>query len=212
MEALYAHVDAHRDAYVNELSEAVAVRSVSSDPARRADTLRMMDLVRDKIVALGGAAELQPNPMGTQPQPDGTELPLPGILTGCYPATPVAGLKTILVYGHLDVQPADVADGWASDPWVLQERDGRLYARGATDDKGPVLAWLWAIQAFQALGRPLPVNIKFIFEGMEESGSEGFDEFCRSEANVGFFDGVSASCVSDNYWIGTSRPCVTYGA
>ena len=54
--------------------------------------------------------------------------------------------KTLLVYGHLDVQPAAIEDGWDTDPFVLTEKDGKLYGRGATDDKGPVLGWIHALQ------------------------------------------------------------------
>ena len=87
-----------------------------------------------------------------------------------------ASKKTLLVYGHLDVQPAAMEDGWNTDPWVLTEKDGKLYGRGSTDDKGPVLGWIHALQCYKQCGIDLPVNFKFCFEGMEESGSEGLDQ------------------------------------
>lgn len=118
--------------------------------------------------------------------------------------------KTILIYGHLDVQPALKEDGWDTDPWVLTEKDGKLYARGATDDKGPVLAWLHAIEAYQAIGEPLPVNLKFCFEGTEEVGSHGLAEVLEAEKNK-FLSGTDYVCISDNYWLGTTKPCLTYG-
>ena len=68
--------------------------------------------------------------------------------------------KTVLVYGHLDVQPAALNDGWDSEPFILTERDGKLYGRGSTDDKGPVLDWLNAIEAYNELKQEIPVNIK----------------------------------------------------
>ena len=64
------------------------------------------------------------------------------------------------VYGHLDVQPALKSDGWDTEPFVLTEKNGKLYGRGSSDDKGPVLGWLHAIQAFQANNIDLPVNLK----------------------------------------------------
>jgi acetylornithine deacetylase/succinyl-diaminopimelate desuccinylase-like protein len=63
-------------------------------------------------------------------------------------------------------------DGWNTEPFEMTEIDGKLFGRGTTDDKGPVLSWFWAIEAHQALGIPLPVNVKMCLEGMEESGSE----------------------------------------
>ena len=82
------------------------------------------------------------NPLGMQIGPDGTSVPYPPILLGQYPPVLDPKKKTILIYGHLDVQPALKSDGWDTDPWVLTEVDGKLYGRGSTDDKGPVLGWL----------------------------------------------------------------------
>lgn len=110
----------------------------------------------------------------------------------------------------MDVQPALLEDGWDTDPFVLTEKDGKLYGRGSTDDKGPVLCWLHAIEGYQALGIPLPVNLKFVFEGMEENGSVGLDTllFARKDD---FMQGVDYVCISDNYWLGLEKPCLTYG-
>lgn len=120
-----------------------------------------------------------------------------------------AAKPTILLYGHLDVQPAALGDGWDTEPFELTIKDGKMYGRGSTDDKGPVLAWLWAVQCYQELSKPLPVNLKFLLEGMEESGSIGLQEFIT--AHPAFFEGVDATCISDNYFLGPRTPCVTYG-
>lgn len=108
------------------------------------------------------------------------------------------------------MQPALREDGWDTEPFVLTEKDGKLYGRGSTDDKGPVLCWIHAIEGFQALGIPVPVNIKFVFEGMEECGSEGLDDllFARKDD---FLSDVDYVCISDNYWLGKEKPCITYG-
>jgi nonspecific dipeptidase len=118
--------------------------------------------------------------------------------------------KTVCIYGHLDVQPANKADGWNTEPFELTEIDGKLYGRGATDDKGPVLAWFNVIEAYQELQKTIPINIKFCFEGMEESGSVGLDDLVIAEKDK-FFKDVDYFCISDNYWLGTQKPCVTYG-
>ncbi len=87
-----------------------------------------------------------------------------------------------------------------------------MYGRGSTDDKGPVLGWLNAIQAHKEAGMEIPVNLLMCFEGMEEYGSEGLDEFIEKEAKPGgFFEKADACCISDNYWLGTEKPCLTYG-
>jgi nonspecific dipeptidase len=66
----------------------------------------------------------------------------------------------VCIYGHLDVQPAAKEDGWATDPFKLVEKDGKLYGRGSSDDKGPVLGWLHAIEAYQKTKQDIPVNLK----------------------------------------------------
>jgi cytosolic nonspecific dipeptidase len=91
----------------------------------------------------------------------------------------------------------------------LTLRNEKLYGRGSTDDKGPVLGWFHAIEAFQKLNIDVPVNLKFVFEGMEESGSEGLDDLLHAKKD--WFKDVDYVCISDNYWLGTTHPCVTYG-
>jgi nonspecific dipeptidase len=92
----------------------------------------------------------------------------------------------------------------------LTERNGKLYGRGASDDKGPVLCVLHAVEAFQKTGKELPINIKFVFEGMEESGSEGLDDFIEKIKDPWLKD-IDYVMISDNYWLGKEKPCITYG-
>ncbi len=110
----------------------------------------------------------------------------------------------------MDVQPADISDGWDTEPFVLTEKNGNLYGRGSTDDKGPVLDWINAIEAYKELGQEMPINIKFCFEGMEESGSENLDVELAKRKDT-FLSDVDYVCISDNYWLGKSKPCLTYG-
>lgn len=110
----------------------------------------------------------------------------------------------------MDVQPALKEDGWTTEPFVLTNEDGRLYGRGASDDKGPVLCWIHAIEAYQKLNLDLPVNVKFVLEAMEESDSEGLEELLMS-IKKDFLSNVDYVCISDNYWLGKTRPCLTYG-
>jgi nonspecific dipeptidase len=173
-------VDENVGLYIERLAEAVAIPSVSADLEHHlGDIEKMMAWTNDHIVRLGGTATLLDNPIGT------AEQALPPILLGEFMVDPK--LKTVCVYGHLDVQPAHLDDGWDSEPFLLEERDGKLYGRGSTDDKGPALSWLWVIEAHQTLGIPLPVNIKLLYEGMEENGSEGMFEAIISLSKPGQF-------------------------
>lgn len=145
------------------------------------------------------------------PQPGKPHLQLPPVVIARYGSSTTK--RTILVYGHYDVQPAGLEDGWSTEPFKLSIDDkGRMYGRGSTDDKGPVLGWLNALHAHKQAGVELPVNLLMCFEGMEEYGSEGLDDFIEKEAKPGgFFAEADAVCISDNYWLGTDKPCLTYG-
>lgn len=87
----------------------------------------------------------------------------------------VPGRPTVLVYGHYDVQPPDPLDKWHSPPFEPTIREDRLYARGVSDDKGPLLIPILVARAFDAVGGGLPLNLKFLIEGEEESGSPHFE-------------------------------------
>ena len=104
---------------------------------------------------------------------DGENYPLPPIILAKLGEDPKK--KTLLIYGHLDVQPALKSDGWDTDPFVLTEKDGKMFGRGSTDDKGPVLGWVNVIESYQKTNTEIPINIKFCLEGMEESGSVGLE-------------------------------------
>lgn len=166
---------------------------------------KMAQFLADELTALG--AEVEQRPLGKQPGKE--HLDLPPVVVARYGND--KNKKTILVYGHYDVQPAQKEDGWATEPFELTiDEKGRMYGRGSTDDKGPVLGWVNVIEAHRKAGVELPVNLLCCFEGMEEYGSEGLDDFIHAEAKK-YFKDTDAVCISDNYWLGTEKPCLTYG-
>ncbi|KAL8589235.1 Metallopeptidase M20 [Nucella lapillus] len=206
MEGLFKHIDNNQEKYVELLREAVAIKSVSAWPETRPEIRRMVTWTKELLEKLGAKCQLKE--LGQQTLPDKTKIELPPVLLGNLGSDPKK--KTLLVYGHLDVQPAAKDDGWDTEPFELTEVDGKLYGRGSTDDKGPVLDWINAVQAMQELKMDIPVNLKFIFEGMEESGSEGLDDLVFSLKDS-FLKGTDYVCISDNYWLGKKKPCITYG-
>ncbi|THH12856.1 hypothetical protein EW146_g7301 [Bondarzewia mesenterica] len=204
-------VDAHEEDFIQRLAKAVEIPSVSGDPAHREDVFRMASFLESQLKSYG--VETKSVPLGTH-KLEGKELQLPPAILGRIGND--KGKKTVLIYGHFDVQPAELSDGWSHPPFKLTRDDatGRLYGRGSSDDKGPVLGWVNVLHAHKALNIPLPVNLRFCFEGMEETGSEGLDELIISEAQKGeqgWFGGVDCVCISDNYWLNTRTPCLTYG-
>jgi len=208
LKALYAKIDEKQDLFVDRLRQWVEIASVSSEPDHRQDCIHMVEFCAKELEKLGATIEICPNPLGHQTLSDGSKLILPPVILGNLGNDPAK--KTVCVYGHLDVQPAKVSDGWNTEPFKLVEIDGKLYGRGSTDDKAPVLGWLNVIETYQEMGMEIPVNIKFCFEGMEESGSEGLDELIDERQST-FFKDVDFVCISDNYWLGKKTPCITYG-
>jgi acetylornithine deacetylase/succinyl-diaminopimelate desuccinylase-like protein len=152
--------------FLRELAEFVAIPSISTDPARAADVRRAAEWVASRLRAAGPiAVEI----WETAGHP---------VVSGRWDGAP--GAPTVLVYGHADVQPADPLDAWQSPPFVLTERNGRLYARGVSDDKASMLHPILAAEAFFASGGVPPVNLRFLFEAEEEIGSPNLAEAVRT--------------------------------
>ncbi|TFL03837.1 CNDP dipeptidase [Pterulicium gracile] len=202
-------VDTNADAFIKRLAEAVAIPSISGEIERRPDVVKMAHWLDAQLKKYGVETKLVP--LGKHVM-DGTELELPPAVLGKIGKDPKK--KTVLIYGHYDVQPASKSDGWNTEPFELHVHptNGQLIGRGSTDDKGPVLGWLNILQAHQEAQLELPVNLQFCFEGMEESGSEGLEDLIVKEAApAGYFEGVDCVCISDNYWLNMRTPGLTYG-
>jgi acetylornithine deacetylase/succinyl-diaminopimelate desuccinylase-like protein len=151
-----------------ELSELIAIPSVSADPAHAGDVRRAGEWVRDRIVAIGGEATL----VETASQP----LVIGEVKASTSPET----APTVLCYCHFDVQPPAPLELWESDPFTLVERDGWLYARGVTDDKGQLYMVLAAMRELVEAGE-LPINIRIAFDGEEESGGTAIGEWVAAD-------------------------------
>ncbi|KAK2750908.1 hypothetical protein FQN55_001480 [Onygenales sp. PD_40] len=205
LEPFFKQVDNLSDAFIDRLRKAVAIPSVSAQDDSRGEVVRMGEWLGAELKSLGAEVELRP--LG--PEHGKEHLQLPPVVLARYGNNP--NKKTILVYGHYDVQPALLEDGWNTEPFTLSVDDkGRMYGRGSTDDKGPVMGWLNVIEAHKKAGVDFPVNLLCCFEGMEEYGSQGLEEFVKAESKK-YFKDADAVCISDNYWLGTEKPCLTYG-
>ncbi|OAT09269.1 cytosolic nonspecific dipeptidase [Blastomyces gilchristii SLH14081] len=205
LEPFFKEVDNLQDHFIDRLRKAVAIPSISAQDENRGDVVKMGDFLVDELKRLG--AEVEKRPLGKEPGRE--HLDLPPVILARYGND--KNKRTILVYGHYDVQPALLEDGWNSEPFTLTiDEKGRMFGRGSTDDKGPVLGWLNVIEAHQKAGVDFPVNLLCCFEGMEEYGSLGLEEFVKAESKA-YFKDTDAVCISDNYWLGTEKPCLTYG-
>ncbi len=151
------------DRLLHELTEFLRIPSVSTLPAHDADCRAAAEWVARALRRLG-CRDVQFLGSDTHP-----------VVWGVGPEVP--GAPTLLLYGHYDVQPPDPLDEWTTAPFEPTVRGGRLFARGAADDKGQVFCLL---EAVAASGRP-PVNFRFLIEGQEESGSRVLFELLRRE-------------------------------
>lgn len=158
------YIDEHKQEYIDNLKEAVAIKSVSAWADNRDEVIKMMKWAEVKLKNLGATTELAN--VGTQTLPDSRVIPLPPVLLGSLGSDPKK--KTVVLYGHLDVQPALMTDGWDTEPFTLTEKNGKLYGRGSTDDKGPVLCWIHALEAYKANGIDIPVNIKVFSNAIKD--------------------------------------------
>uniref|UniRef100_A0A8C5MAR7 Carnosine dipeptidase 1 n=1 Tax=Leptobrachium leishanense TaxID=445787 RepID=A0A8C5MAR7_9ANUR len=201
---LFSYINTHQDEFVQNLKDWLAVPSDSSDPELREELTRMINIAADRIKSLGARVEVID--MGSEKLHNGQIIPFPPAILAELGKDPTKG--TVCFYGHVDVQPAKKEDGWSTDPYTLTEINGNLYGRGATDNKGPVLAWIHAVETYKALKKDIPVNLKFIIEGVEETGSPGLEDLI--EKHIHFFSDVDYIVISDNVRL-SKKPALTYG-
>ena len=193
MEEIRNYIKANRDRFIEELFSLIRIPSVSAAEANKHDMVRAAEYIRDMLLANGaGRAEVYPthgNPIVYGEKVIDKSLP------------------TILIYGHYDVQPPEPLEQWVSKPFEPEIRDGKIFARGADDDKGQLFMHLKAFEMMTATGT-LPCNVKFMIEGEEEAGSESIGGFCSEYREMLRTDVI---LISDTTMISTATPSVTSG-
>jgi acetylornithine deacetylase/succinyl-diaminopimelate desuccinylase-like protein len=170
LQKVLKQLDANHDRTLAELVEFASIPSVSTDPAHAGDIAAAGAWVSH---ALGAAGPFTVRTIPTSHNP---------VVYAEWLGAP--GKPTALVYGHYDVQPADPLEKWHSPPFEPTQRNGRLYARGISDDKGPMLIPIKVAQAFFEVAGALPINIKCMFEGEEEIGSPSLESFIRDNKQM----------------------------
>ncbi len=156
--------------YLDELCDFLRIPSISSLPEHAENVRQAADWVADRL-KVAGIEEVQVLPTDGHPVVYGQWLHAPGS-------------PTILIYGHFDTQPVDPIDLWSHPPFEPVIKDDRIYARGASDDKGNMLAPILAVEAMLKTQGKLPVNLKFFFEGQEEIGSPDLPDFISSQRDL----------------------------
>jgi acetylornithine deacetylase/succinyl-diaminopimelate desuccinylase-like protein len=193
MDAVLQYLQTNQQTALDELFEFLSIPSVSADSAFQPEMQRCAEFVRNAMTKAGLTAEIIP----TKGHP---------IIYGERIEDP--SLPTVLVYGHYDVQPPDPLNLWTTPPFEPQIRDGKIFARGATDDKGQLFTHLKSIQAWTETTGKLPVNVKFLIEGEEEVGSDNLEHFLQAHKERLKAD---VAVISDTSQYGDGIPAITYG-
>jgi acetylornithine deacetylase/succinyl-diaminopimelate desuccinylase-like protein len=193
MDHVDAYLESHRRQFEEQLKALIRVPSISAQPDHDADTRRAATLIRDDLAATGLVSLL----IETKKHP---------LIYAEWRGAP--GRPTVLIYGHYDVQPPEPLEPWLSPPFEPTLRNGNLYARGATDDKGQMFTHLKAAEAWMKTSGRLPINVKFLIEGEEEVGGASIQAYMAEHKKRLACD---YAVISDTSQFAPGQPAITYG-
>ena len=194
MDKVISYIEEGRERFIGELKEFLRIPSISTLSDHKNDMLTAANFVLQKLKEAGiSEARLI--------ETDGHPL-----VYGEWKGAP--GKPTVLIYGHYDVQPVDPLNLWDSPPFDPVVKDGKIYARGATDDKGQMFMHIKSVEAFFKTNTKLPVNVKFIIEGEEEIGSSNLEKFVSQNTDLLKCDAI---LISDTALFDEGIPTLTYG-
>ncbi|MFO8087850.1 MAG: dipeptidase [Bacteroidales bacterium] len=193
MENVKQYIEENKDRFLEELFEVIRIPSISSLQAHKADMEKAADMLKSKLLD-AGADKAEVMPSEGNPVVYGEK-----IIDESKP--------TVLVYGHYDVMPVDPIDLWKTEPFEPVVKDGKIWARGADDDKGQSFMHIKAFE-FMVKTQQLPCNVKFMLEGEEEIGSPSLGKFCADHKDMLNADVI---LVSDTSMLGPDKPSITTG-
>ncbi|GAB4291419.1 MAG: dipeptidase [Ignavibacteriaceae bacterium] len=194
MQQISDYIQSNIPVYIEELKEFLRIPSISALPEHKEDVQKAAKFVADKLKAAGlNKVEV----IQTEGHP---------LIYGEWLGAP--NKPTVLVYGHYDVQPVDPIELWDTPPFEPVIKDDKIYARGATDDKGQMYMHIKSVEAYFKTFGSLPLNIKFLIEGEEEIGSENISKFLNNNRQLLKCDAV---LISDTSLYDRGVPTLTYG-
>ena len=194
MDSYLEYIEANKDTFLEELFELLRIPSVSTDSNHKKNVQEAADFLINQLKSLD---------LNTVKKYD-----TPGNPIVYAEHCPHDDKPTVLIYGHYDVQPSDPDELWDTPAFEPTIRDGLIYARGASDDKGQAFTHLKAVESYLKTGHELPVNVKFILEGEEEIGSPNLVPFLEDHKDLLECDMV---LISDTAMFGEDQPSITYG-
>lgn len=193
-QAVFTYLSENKEQHLAELKEFLAIPSISSLPEHKEDVQSAAKWVANALQEIG-MENIEVYPTKGHPVVYGEFLK-------------AEGKPTVLIYGHYDVQPVDPLHLWDSPPFEAEIRDEKLYARGASDDKGQVFMHFKALQAILKTTGTLPINVKFLIEGEEEIGSPNLPQFVEEHKVLLSSDVI---VISDTSMMERGKPTIVYG-
>ena len=191
---LRSYADENRDRFLDELEQYLSIPSISTDEDQSHEVERCANWLADHLREIG-IAKTEVHKTDGHPIVYAEHAP--------HPDRP-----TILIYAHYDVQPPDPLEEWDSPPFEPTVRDGKIFARGATDDKGQFFAHVKGLETHLATNGELPVNVKLLVEGEEEVGSIHLEDWVAEHRDKLACDAV---VISDSAMFAPGLPTITYG-
>jgi acetylornithine deacetylase/succinyl-diaminopimelate desuccinylase-like protein len=194
MEDLVKYIETNREKYIGELKDYLRIPSISTLAANKSNMKECAQFVSKKLKD-AGMNKVKIIPTKGHPLVYGEWLK-------------AKGKPTVLIYGHYDVQPVDPLNLWKSQPFEPVIKDGKIWARGANDNKGQNFVHIKSVEAFMKTSGKLPVNVKFLIEGEEEIGSSNLETFLKKNKKLLACDAV---LISDTSLYAEGVPTINYG-
>ena len=194
MEKVIKHIDNNFNNYLDELKNYISIPSISTLDENKSDMISCANYVADQLKSAGMK---KTKIIRTEGHP---------LVYGEWLGAP--GKPTVLFYGHYDVQPVDPLDEWKSPPFEATIKGGKIYARGANDNKGQNFVHIKSVEAYYKTHGTLPCNVKFLIEGEEEIGSSNLEKFLKKNQKLLKCDSVM---ISDTSMFAAGIPTVSYG-
>lgn len=188
------YIEKNQGKFIEELREWLAIPSISALNEHDEDVYAAAEWVRNKLVFLG-FSEVKTIPTNGHPL-----IYTEWLVDESQP--------TLLIYGHYDVQPVDPVSEWDTPPFEPQIRDGNIYGRGTSDDKGQIMLVIGALEAWLKTEGRLPVNLKILLEGEEESGGAGIERFVKKNPELLEADAV---LICDTHMVSETQPSLING-
>ncbi len=202
---IFKYIDKNQEHMLDDLRQIVSFKSISGSYDHQTDMQEMIRWSEARLKSLK-PTYCERFDIGNHTF-NGVTIQLPYVILATFGNDP--SKKTVLIYCGVDVKNVDV-NGWSTNPWELVKDNRDLVGRGVYKGKSQFISWLHILEAYRKQDLPLPVNFKFIIEGMSQMNSIGLENLLWSE-RIRFFKDIDFICINDMEWVNSTNPCIGFG-